>query len=108
MVLAIGVDNIFILVHTYNRLDKSQYKTIDEGIGIALGQVGPSIILTTLSECCCFGIGTLSDMPAVRTFALYSTVAILLDFLFQITAFIALMSIDQKRYEVYCVSLLLL
>lgn len=44
--------------------------------------------------------GSLSDMPAVRTFALYATAAILLDFLFQITAFIALMSLDNKRYSV--------
>lgn len=38
-------------------------------------------------------------MPAVNTFALYATAAIFLDFVFQITAFVALMSIDQKRYE---------
>lgn len=39
-------------------------------------------------------------MPAVRTFALYSTVAIALNFIFQITVFVALMSLDQRRFEV--------
>lgn len=38
-------------------------------------------------------------MPAVKTFALYSTVAIFLDFIFQITAFVALMSIDHQRFK---------
>lgn len=57
LVLAVGVDNIFMLVHTYNRLDKSEFEKTADGIGAALGQVGPSIILTALSECCCFGIG---------------------------------------------------
>lgn len=99
LVLAVGVDNIFILVHTYNRLDKNHYKTIGDGIGDALGKVGPSILLTSSSECFCFLIGALSNMPAVRTFALYATVALFLDFIFQITAFIALMAIDQKRLE---------
>lgn len=99
LVLAVGVDNIFILVHTYNRLDKNQYASIYDGIGEALGQVGPSILLTAASEFFCFLIGGLSDMPAVRTFALYAAVAVLLDFLFQISAFIALMAIDQKRFE---------
>ena len=99
LVLAVGVDNIFILVHTYNRLDKNKYVTIYDGIGEALGQVGPSILLTAASEFFCFLIGGLSDMPAVRTFALYAAVAVLLDFLFQISAFIALMAIDQKRFE---------
>jgi Niemann-Pick C1 protein len=45
-------------------------------------------------------IGGLSTMPAVRTFALYATVALFLDFIFQISAFVALMAIDQKRVEV--------
>lgn len=38
-------------------------------------------------------------MPAVNTFALYATAAVFLDFMFQITAFVALMSLDQQRYE---------
>lgn len=99
LVLAVGVDNIFILVHTYNRLDKNNYEKVGDGIGDALGQVGPSILLTAASECFCFLIGGLSDMPAVRTFALYATVALFIDFIFQITAFIALMAIDQSRLE---------
>lgn len=39
-------------------------------------------------------------MPAVHTFAQFATVAILFDFIFQITAFVALLSLDQERYEV--------
>lgn len=100
LVLAIGVDNIFIMVHTYNRLDKSKYATLEDGIGEAIGRVGPSILLTSLSECFCFAIGSLSDMPAVNTFAMYASVAIILDFMFQITAFVALMTIDQRRFNV--------
>ena len=99
LVLAVGVDNIFILVHTYNRLDKTKFESIGDGIGEALARVGPSILLTAMSECFCFLIGALSDMPAVRTFALYATVALFIDFIFQISAFIALMAIDQRRME---------
>lgn len=39
-------------------------------------------------------------MPAVQTFAVYATIAVAFDFIFQITAFLALLSLDQKRYEV--------
>lgn len=107
LVLAIGVDNIFILVHTYNRLDKKQYEDISHGLGMALGKVGPSILLTSLSETCCFGLGALSAMPAVKTFAFYATVAIILNFIFQITAFISLISLDErrlrsKRFDLFC------
>ncbi|XP_038222649.1 NPC intracellular cholesterol transporter 1 [Zerene cesonia] len=36
-----------------------------------LGQVGPSMFLTSVSESVCFFLGALSDMPAVRAFALF-------------------------------------
>ena len=44
--------------------------------------------------------GALTDMPAVRVFSLYSAMAVLLDFLFQITVFVAIMTLDAKREEV--------
>uniref|UniRef100_A0A1B0D1E4 Uncharacterized protein n=1 Tax=Phlebotomus papatasi TaxID=29031 RepID=A0A1B0D1E4_PHLPP len=99
LVLAIGVDNIFIMVHTYNRMDRREYSTVAEGIGVTMAQVGPSILLTASAEIFCFGIGTLSNMPAVHTFAMYAAVALLIDFILQLTAFVALMSLDQMRYE---------
>lgn len=99
LVLAVGVDNLFILVHTFNRLDKTKYSSISESVADALGQVGPSILLTSMSEGACFAIGSITEMPAVRTFALYATVAIVFNFVLQITAFVALMAIDQRRYS---------
>lgn len=100
LILAVGVDNLFILVHTYERLDKSKYASSSEAIADTLGEVGPSILLTAISQACCFGIGTITDMPAVRTFALYAAVAITFNFFLQITAFIALMTIDVVRLNV--------
>lgn len=99
LVLAVGVDNIFIMVHTYQRLDHSRYETTHEAIGEAIGQIGPSILQTACSEFACFAIGCISVMPAVKTFAMYAAAAILFDFLLQITAFVALMAIDERRYQ---------
>lgn len=100
LILAVGVDNLFILVHAFQRLDVKQYSSSSEAVADALGEVGPSILLTAISQVCCFGIGALNEMPAVRTFALYATVAILFNFLLQITAFVALMTIDRIRHNV--------
>jgi len=41
-------------------------------------------------------------MPAVNTFAMYASLSILINFLLQITAFVALLSLDAKRIEVNC------
>lgn len=45
-------------------------------------------------------VGAMTDMPAVRVFALYAGVAIVINFLLQIFAFTALLTLDAKRMEV--------
>lgn len=57
LVLAVGVDNIFILVQTHQRDVKKPEETHAQHIGRTLGQVGPSMLLTSLSESCCFFLG---------------------------------------------------
>lgn len=100
LVLAVGVDNIFILVQTHQRLARKPNESFEEHIGRTLGHVGPSMTLTSLSESCCFFLGGLSDMPAVRAFALYAGMALLIDFLFQITCFVSLLALDSRRQAV--------
>lgn len=55
--LAVGVDNIFILVQTHHRAERRKDETFAEHVGRTLGHVGPSMLLTTLSEAACFLIG---------------------------------------------------
>lgn len=43
--------------------------------------------------------GALSTMPAVKTFALYAALAVLMDFILQMTAFVALLSLDARRQD---------
>lgn len=57
LVLAVGVDNIFILVQTHNRLPREPNESLEEHIGRTLGVVGPSMTLTSLSESFCFFLG---------------------------------------------------
>lgn len=44
--------------------------------------------------------GALTSMPAVRAFALYAGVAIVFNFLLQIFAFVALLTLDARRHAV--------
>ncbi|KAL9926014.1 NPC intracellular cholesterol transporter 1 isoform X2 [Glossina fuscipes] len=97
LVLAVGVDNIFILVQTYQRDVQRADETHEEHIGRIMGRVGPSMLLTSVSESCCFFLGGLSDMPAVKAFALYAGMALFFDFLLQITCFVSLLTLDTKR-----------
>lgn len=107
LVLAVGVDNIFILVQTHQRDIKRPTETHAEHIGRILGKVGPSILLTSISESTCFFLGGLSDMPAVKAFALYAGMALFIDFLLQITCFVSLLALDtarqaENRWDIFC------
>jgi Niemann-Pick C1 protein len=98
LVLAVGVDNIFILVQNYQRdVRPSKTETIERQIGRIVGKVGPSMLLTSTSESLAFVLGALTPMPAVRLFSLYAAMAVLIDFLLQITCFVSLMTLDAKR-----------
>ncbi|KAF1389805.1 hypothetical protein PFLUV_G00077350 [Perca fluviatilis] len=99
LVLAVGADNIFIFVLEYQRDVRRPGEKREEHIGRVLGNVAPSMLLCSLSESICFFLGALSTMPAVRSFALYAALAVLMDFILQMTAFVALLSLDARRQD---------
>uniref|UniRef100_A0A8C5MCV0 NPC1 like intracellular cholesterol transporter 1 n=1 Tax=Leptobrachium leishanense TaxID=445787 RepID=A0A8C5MCV0_9ANUR len=99
LILAVGADNIFIFVLELQRTERKDEETREQHIGRVLGGVAPSMLLCSISESLCFFLGALTNMPAVRTFALNAAMAILLDFILQITMFVALVSMDTKRQE---------
>jgi Niemann-Pick C1 protein len=106
-VLAVGVDNIFIIVETFQKFEKYNDETGPEHMGRVLGECAPSMFASTASQTTAFFLGALSDMPAVRAFALYAAASLLINFLMQITAFISLLALNDAReksprYDVLC------
>uniref|UniRef100_A0A8C1WAG5 Niemann-Pick disease, type C1 n=1 Tax=Cyprinus carpio TaxID=7962 RepID=A0A8C1WAG5_CYPCA len=99
LVLAVGVDNIFIIVQTYQRDERMPEEELHQQIGRILGEVAPSMFLSSFSETVAFFLGALSSMPAVRTFSLFAGLAVFIDFLLQISCFVSLLGLDIKRQE---------
>ncbi|OMO54599.1 niemann-Pick C1 protein-like protein [Corchorus olitorius] len=97
LVLAVGVDNMCILVHAVKRqpLDLP----LEGRISNALVEVGPSITLASLAEVLAFAVGSFIPMPACRVFSMFAALAVLLDFLLQVTAFVSLIVFDFMRAE---------
>ncbi|CAA0807018.1 Patched family protein [Striga hermonthica] len=97
LVLAVGVDNMCILVHAVKR---QQVELPIEGrISNALVEVGPSMTLASLSEVLAFAVGSFIPMPAIRVFSMFAALAVLLDFLLQVTSFVSLIVFDFLRAE---------
>lgn len=57
LVLAVGVDNIFIIVQTCQKNPSSKDQPLEDYIGNIMAKVGPSILLTSFCEIGCFAVG---------------------------------------------------
>ncbi|KAF2825174.1 multidrug efflux transporter AcrB transmembrane domain-containing protein [Ophiobolus disseminans] len=100
LVLAVGVDNIFLIVHEFERVNISHPEgTIPERVSRALGRMGPSILLSALIETTAFALGCAVGMPAVRNFAAYAAGAVFINAILQVTMFIAVLALNQQRVE---------
>ncbi|EIM88474.1 multidrug efflux transporter AcrB transmembrane domain-containing protein [Stereum hirsutum FP-91666 SS1] len=139
LVLAVGVDNVFILVHELDRQNmlhgpnaappeqplnyasatspisrRSQFESHDDSVDArsvplylspeervarTLARMGPSILLSTITETFAFALGALVPMPAVRNFALYAAGSVLLNAILQVTVFISALVLDLRRVE---------
>lgn len=140
LVLAVGVDNVFLLVHELDRQNlmhgpnaatgipsttaynsgpmsptRSQfdsthedvdansmplYLPAEERIARTLAKMGPSILLSTITETTAFALGALVPMPAVRNFALYAAGSVFLNAFLQVTVFVSALTLDLRRSEV--------
>lgn len=143
LVLAVGVDNVFILVHELDRqnalhgpnaqlsaltgngpngpMSPSSFRSpfastnddsdgdgesmpihlpAEERVARAVAKMGPSILLSTVTETVAFALGAMVPMPAVRNFALYAAGSVFLNAVLQITVFVSAMTVDLRRAEV--------
>lgn len=98
LILAIGVDNMFIIVKAFDRRAKAAAdEGIEENVAHALADVGPSITSAALSEFLAFAVGATTDIPALEQFCIVAGVAVLIDYVLQVTWFVAALTLDAER-----------
>jgi Niemann-Pick C1 protein len=100
LVLAVGVDNIFLIVHEFERVNISHPdEEIDERVARAVSRIGPSIFLSALTETVAFALGIFVGMPAVKNFAAYAAGAVFINAILQVTMFISVLALNQRRVQ---------
>jgi len=100
LVLAVGVDNIFLIVHEFERVNLSHPdEDVSERVAKALGRMGPSVLLSASTETVAFALGAFVGMPAVRNFAVYAAGAVFINALLQVTMFVSVLALNQRRVE---------
>lgn len=98
LVLAIGVDNMF-LISRAERSVPSHVTDMNLRVAYAMKEIGPSIFAAAFCESLAFFIGMLTDVPALWSFCLVAGLAVVADFLLQITVFLAALALDGKRIQ---------
>lgn len=96
LIFGIGLDDSFIIIGSYNR---TRGTNILKRIEWTMKDVSVSIFITTLTSAFAFALGCFSDIPSVRWLCIYACPAFAIDFIFQITFFIALIVLDERRIQ---------
>ena len=99
LMFGIGLDDAFIIYGSYHRKQSQTAADIPKRIDATMEDVGVSIFLTSLTSMLAFILGSFSSIPAVRWLCLYAFPCIGIDFLYQITFFIALIVLDEQRIQ---------
>uniref|UniRef100_A0A0N5AWX4 SSD domain-containing protein n=1 Tax=Syphacia muris TaxID=451379 RepID=A0A0N5AWX4_9BILA len=122
LVLAIGVDDSFLMMNSWQRVTQSQSRKYRAEKSHCFflkkwkaplcctqfyGFSGPSITITTLTNVLAFGIGALTPTPEIRLFCIGNTFALTVDFIYQISFFTAVLAVlgksdietDKKLFE---------
>ncbi|TYZ63047.1 hypothetical protein PybrP1_010090 [[Pythium] brassicae (nom. inval.)] len=115
LILAIGVDNMFILTNEFDRLKvlrglagsssgsgsgsdrATEALMLERVLGETLVNVGPSIVVAAVAECLAFAVGVLTRIPALASFCTVAALAVLADVALQLTWFTAALVLDAKR-----------
>ncbi|XP_041981624.1 NPC intracellular cholesterol transporter 1 homolog 1b-like [Aricia agestis] len=110
-ILSVGVDNVFLMVNTLHEVEDNikEYDDFDNSLNFeekkcfifskVMGNIGPSMFVSSVTQITCFGIGSLANLPAVRSFALFASFSLGLLFIFQVTTVVAILAIDYKRLK---------
>jgi len=110
----VGLDDTFIITGAYfrstamdpnrNKSNNNDNNDIDTAIILRIQntmmEIGASIILTTITTTLAFFMGWLtSSIPNIQWLCLYALFAISIDFIYQITFFIAILVLDERRIQ---------
>jgi predicted RND superfamily exporter protein len=115
VMLGLGMDDAFIILEALDRqvilrnVEGHRIETEDDishRISRGLSEAAPSITLTSITDFAAFLIGTTTVIPAVRYFCIFASVTILVDYVLQVTLFVAFVHFNEVSKQTGSVCLI--
>ncbi|CDW54157.1 patched family protein [Trichuris trichiura] len=94
LALAIGIDDTFLAISTWQRTPRSL--SPEQRLRMTMREAGSAITVSSLTDIALFGIGILSDTPAIKVFSIYTATAMLFDFIYHLTFVSACMVVGDQ------------
>lgn len=96
LLMGLGVDDMFVMMACWRRIQFKEV-SIPERIGLMLSHAGASITVTSVTDIAAFLIGSITVLPSLQSFCIYATVGIAMTYIFAVTFFVAIFTLDEYR-----------
>ncbi|TKR96557.1 hypothetical protein L596_010558 [Steinernema carpocapsae] len=99
LVLAIGVDDAYLMIHSWQRvsrrlkLNPNEQDSIGFRLAEVLTDVGPAILISALTNILADAVGSFTGSPEITLLCIGNMAALFVDFFFQITFYTAVMAV---------------
>lgn len=98
LLMGLGVDDIFVMMACYRKLhDTHANLPLAERMGLTLKHAGASITVTSLTDIVAFAVGSITVLPSLQSFCIYAAFGVLMMYLFVITFYVAIFTLDERR-----------
>jgi predicted RND superfamily exporter protein len=98
IILGLGVDDIFVILAAMRKIDDEMKEiTIPEKIAKTMQKAGASITITSITDIVAFVVGGSTVLPSLRSFCIFAAMCILMTYLYVITFFVAVLTLDEYR-----------
>ncbi|CDW53254.1 patched family protein [Trichuris trichiura] len=95
LIVSVRIDNTFLMIAALAAADRNL--SVEDRIVEAISEASVSIFLTVATDALSFGVGCITDFPAVQIFCVYTCSAIIVTFIYQLTFLFGLLVYEARR-----------
>jgi len=100
LLLGLGVDDGFIIHGEFMHQSREHpHKSISWRISQTCRRAGVSVLVTSFTDMCAFGLGASSSLPALQAFCILAAVSVFFVWMYNVTFFLAVLTLDARRSE---------